>query len=158
MLCRTTSLQVIILDQILHITVSNIIIFRDQHIAYFANWRSGHFLPTNLKTVVLDNFLMVVPDVLFFVWSKWLGVGILKVVGWSEWSEYLGGRIGQVGRDDRDLVLGMIKVINLALVFGLVRGSGGTGCSEWLGRSGGVGCWGGRVSSSGLGGQSGQGC
>ena len=57
----------IILVQILHITVSNIIIFRDQHIAYFANWRSGHFLPTNLKTVVLDNFLMVVPDVLFFV-------------------------------------------------------------------------------------------
>ena len=43
MLCRTTSLQVIILDQILHNTVSNIIIFRDQHIAYFANWRSGHF-------------------------------------------------------------------------------------------------------------------
>ena len=49
MLCRTTSLQVIILDQILHITVSNIIIFRDQHIAYFANWRSGHFFSNSFE-------------------------------------------------------------------------------------------------------------
>ena len=49
MLCRTTSLQVIILDQILHITVSNIIIFCDQHIAYFANWRSGYFFFNKLE-------------------------------------------------------------------------------------------------------------
>ena len=55
------------------------------------------------------------------------------MVGWSEWSEYLEGRIGQVGRDDRDQVLGMIKVINLALVSGVVRGSCGTRWSEWLG-------------------------
>ena len=33
-------------------------------------------------------------------------------------------------------------MINLALVSGVVRGSGGTGWSEWLGRSGG---WDGEV-------------